>query len=61
MSAIHSEYISKLFLFDFDRKPENIPTPETLLCSLYRQLELSSLIFNLFPNDPQEYVTMDSL
>jgi Fe-S cluster biosynthesis and repair protein YggX len=42
MSAIHSEYISKLFLFDFDRKPENIPTPETLLCSLYRQLELSS-------------------
>jgi hypothetical protein len=42
MSAIHAEYITKLFLFDFDRKPENLPTPETLLCSLYRQLELSS-------------------
>lgn len=42
MSNIHAEFITKLFLFDFERKPENLPTPETLLCSLYRQLELSS-------------------
>jgi hypothetical protein len=42
MSALHTEYISKLYFFDFDRKPENIPTPETLLSSLYRQLGLAS-------------------
>ena len=40
--SLHTEYFDEIKHFSLDRRMENLPTSETLIASLMRQLGLSS-------------------